>query len=139
MKHLILLLPLFLLGQSSAPEPVQASSMVLWDAPALNTDGTPCTDLAGYVVALSAADVDLSAGGAPTAQIQVVGAVTQQALEPMVTGLPPGPYKLWVQAYDGSGQKSAWAVPLDVVLDANVPGAPLNLRIKITVIVELPP
>jgi hypothetical protein len=123
------------LGVTIAEEPQKAwcskKSNLAWDVPALNEDGTPCTDLAGFAVALSDPAVDMNAGGAALAQVWVNdAAITQQALEPMFTTLPGGPYRLWALAFDLAGNESVWSDPLEVTYDPTKPNKPIKLRIK---------
>lgn len=139
MKYILPLIALLFLGQAGPnPQPVPPTAVLAWDAPTTNADGTPLTDLAGFVVAISAAAEDLNTGGVQLARVKVEDPVLlEQALTPLVEGLQPNTYQLWVLAYDESGNKSEWSQPLLLYLDRNVPGAPGGLRIKITVIVEV--
>lgn len=140
MRSLIFLWPLLLLAETGPmlPTPATPAAVLQWDAPATNADGTPCTDLGGYVVAISEAAADLNAAGALLAQVQVKDpTLMQQALAPLVAGRTAGLYRLWAQAYDVAGNKSAWSDPLLVLLDPVGPQKPGGLRMKVTVIVEV--
>jgi hypothetical protein len=140
LKHLALAIPLLFLAADGPqlPTPANPSAILQWDAPTTNADGTACTDLGGYVVAISDATVDLSAGGTPLAQVQVADpALTQQAIAPLVSGRAAGLYRLWVRAHDLAGNVSTWSEPFLVLLDPIGPQRPGNLRMKITVIVEV--
>lgn len=140
MKTLAYVLPLLFLSETGPqlPTPANPSAVLEWTAPTTNADGTPCTDLGGYVVAISDATVDIAAGGAALAQVQVTDpALTTQAIAPLVSGRAAGLYRLWAQAYDLAGNKSAWSDPLLVTLDPIAPQRPSGLKMKITVIVEV--
>lgn len=140
MRAWIFLWPLLLLAETGPqlPTPANPGAVIQWDAVALNADGTPCTDLGGYVVALSDATVDLAVGGVPLAQVQIGSpSLTSQALAPLVSGRAAGLYRLWGQAYDLAGNKSAWSDPLLVALDPVAPARPGGLKVKVTVIVEV--
>lgn len=137
-KYLALPLLILLLAADSPPVPANPSATLQWDAPTLNADGTPCTDLAGYVIALSDATVDLAAGGVALCEVHASSpAVTQQSLVPLMTGRAAGVYRLWVRSFDRAQNLSVWSDPLLVDVDAAAPGKSGNLRIKVTVIVEV--
>jgi len=110
-----------------------------WNAVTVNSDGTPCDDLDHYVVAVSQIDADLNATGEPiaTVQSQCSTAECQAALDTLLTALPDGPYRLWVQAVDMTGNKSVWSEPLNIGLDRGKPGVPTGLKIKVVVTVEV--
>lgn len=140
MRQLLLSLPFLLFAQSDPQVPISANqnSILQWDAPTLNADGSQLMDLSGYVVALSAPGVDLNQGTAPLSQIDVPEPqVTEQAIAPLIGTQADGIYQLWVRAYDDAGNLSAWSVPLLIRTDSIVPATPTGLRIKITVIVEV--
>jgi len=140
MRNLLFALPFFFLAETGPQLPVPANpqSVLQWDAPATNADGTPLLDLAGYVVALSLPGVDLNQGSAPLIQVDVTEAtITEQAIAPLVVAQPEGIYQLWVRAYDDAQNLGAWSDPLLIQIDAARPSVPTGLRIKVTVIVEV--
>jgi len=120
------------------PVPMTPTSVLVWDAPTTNVDGTPCDDLAGYVVAISGATVDLNAGGSLLAQVQVPDPLmTQQSVTPLASQRAPGLYRLWVLAYDTAGNKSTWTPLLVQGPDGVAPGPVGGPRIRVSVIVEV--
>lgn len=135
LRHFALALPLLLLAADSPPVPANPGAILQWSAVVTNADGTPCTDLGGYVVAISDPTVDLAAGGTALQQIQCT--VPEQAIAPLVSTRPAGLYRLWVRAYDLAANVSAWSDPLLVILDPVAPGRPGGLKVKVTVVVEV--
>jgi hypothetical protein len=110
-------------------------SILDWDAPTTNADGTPCDDLAGFRAAISLPDVDLNATTtplpAPIATVDVPGAaVSEVALTGLLTGLAKGNYRLWVLAYDDVGNESEWSEPLPIFYDPVKPGRPVSQAIR---------
>lgn len=97
------------------------NSLFTWDPVALNADGTPCVDLAGYRVGIFPVALPL---GAPTATVMVDGAVTSQPAAPLLVGILQGtPMRIAVQAYDLAGNPSAWSESVELTVDT-VPPAP---------------
>jgi hypothetical protein len=83
------------------PPPTATDLSVAWDAPALNADGTPCTDLAGFKIEWGPSPGDY---GAP----EDVGAATTATIE----DLAPGTYYIAASAYDQTGNVGARSAPL---------------------------
>ena len=69
-----------------------ASVTLAWDAPSVSEDGTPLTDLAGYMLYYGTASPVTVANGTAVD----VGAASRHTL----TGLAPGTYYVAVSAYD---------------------------------------
>ncbi len=136
----LLIFPLLFLAADgpSLPVPINPASVIAWDAVTLNADGTPCDDLAGYVLALSDATVDLAAGGVSLHEV-LAGSpgLTQEVVAQLVAGRVNGVYRVWCRAYDPAGNLSAWSEPLLVALDTVPPGKVQGMRVKVTVIVEV--
>ena len=80
---------------NAPPAPSVASVTLAWSAPALSSDGTSLTDLAGYRL------YDGSTAAEYT-MVTDVGKVTAYTTEP----LPAGTYYFAVTAYDTSGNES---------------------------------
>lgn len=99
---------------------------VRWDAPTTNTDGTPLTDLAAYRVSIIRGDEDANAGGTLLYQRRVF--VQKADLTEALSNLPPGQYKIQVQAIDYSGNESAWSDPVSVDTRDIAASPPTNLR-----------
>ena len=115
-----------------------ATTQLAWDPPELNEDGTPCDDLAGYVVAISEPGVDLRETGEPigewSAPLCPDGVCRWDLSQVDVTD---GQYRLWVRAVDEAGNSSVWSDPLSLDLDATRPGAPAAVRIEVAVTVTV--
>jgi hypothetical protein len=92
---------LFSAGVAGNPPPSRPVQLA-WDAPTLNADGTPCTDLAGYQVAWGDA---LGAYGLPL-----------DVAENRTLAITVSLGRLYVAAlaYDTTGNKSAWCPPLEI-------------------------
>ena len=98
---------------------------VMWDAPTLNEDGTPCDDLVGYELAITSQEVpDLNTGGTVLQTIPM--SQTQYTLGSLT--LPDGPYRFWVRAVDEAGNVSDYSDYLDLELDQTKPGKPSRPR-----------
>lgn len=125
---------------SSAAESSDTSPHLAWDAVNLNVDGSTCTDLSHYDVAVAAPGQDLNADGQWLSLTETANCDADGCYCPL-TVLPPedGTYSLWVRAVDTSGNASAWAGPLDYEQDSVPPAVPANLRITVRVIVEVVP
>ncbi|MBI4586768.1 MAG: hypothetical protein HY717_22365 [Planctomycetes bacterium] len=80
------------------PAPAENWAALTWSAPAVNADGTPVTDLAGFKVYMG------TQSGVYTAAVDV-GQVTQHT----VTSLAPGTTFFSVTAYDLSSNESAFS------------------------------
>lgn len=81
------------------PPPVIGNATITWEAPTLNADGTPLTDLAGYRVKWGMAQ------GVYTQTLDVTGTST------VVQNLPAGTYYFTVTALDALANESAPATP----------------------------
>jgi hypothetical protein len=86
-------------GSGSEPDPVYGNSITLaWDPPSDNTDGSPLTDLAGYIIYYGTSSshytesIDL--GNATTATID---------------NLTPGQWCFSTTAYNTSGNESSYS------------------------------
>jgi uncharacterized protein YfaP (DUF2135 family) len=89
-------------GQSALPGG-NATTMLMWDAPSTNTDGSPATDLAGYKIYYG------TAPGTYTASIDV-GNTTSIPVATLSSSVPsPGLYYISVTAYDTSGNESIYS------------------------------
>lgn len=124
----------FMLAQT-AGTPASLTSELAWDAPTTNADGTPLTDLAGYVLAISPETADLRAGDPPLQTVKIESSSQLQSdLVELGNGLPGGTYKFWVSAYDTAQNQGQWSLPLTQQFDPVKPGTPTNVRISVTVI-----
>lgn len=121
-KNTILALPLFLLiacfftffsgcggggsGSGSDPpvDPTPRSVTIAWDAPTMNEDGTPITDLAGYTVYYGALS------GEYTDSIDVIPPDTTAT----IGDLSPGTWYVAISAFDTAGYESDLSVELVV-------------------------
>lgn len=122
----------------TAPQLVNDQAAASWTAPTQNADGTPLTDLAGYVVALSDSTQDLNAGGQSLVTAKVADpAVTAYDLSPLLGGRQSGQYRVWVAAYDVAGNVSTWAGPVEVQLDSLAPAAPVGPKVTVTLTVRV--
>ncbi len=87
------------ISASPAPSETYSGSVPLaWAQPLTNSDGSPLTDLAGYIISYGASS------GAYDTMINT-GNTTQFT----ITNLPPGTYHIVLQAYDTSGNKSSYS------------------------------
>lgn len=78
--------------------PFSGSAVLSWVAPTTNTDGTPLTDLAGYVISYG------TSPGAMTETIKITSATTTGYT---VQGLSAGTWYFTVAAYTSTGTQSA--------------------------------
>ncbi len=96
---LFLTLPLTLAGCGGSGSGSSSESVTLtWDAPTTNTDGTPLTDLAGYIVYYGTPSNNY------TNSVNIgnsTGAV--------ISNLSPGTWYFAVTAYDTSGNESSFS------------------------------
>ncbi len=84
---------------SSAPSETYSGSVPLaWAQPSKNSDGSPLTDLAGYI---------LSYGTSPGQYDTTIN--TGNMTNYTINNLPPGTYHIAVQAYDTSGNSSSYS------------------------------
>ena len=117
-KTIILTLALLLI-----PTIALAGSVTLsWDPPTTNSDGTPLTDLSGYVVYYG------TDSGSYTKNIDIGNVVTYS-----VSGLTDNLiYHFAVTAYDFSGNESGYsnevAATIEEESDNIAPGVPENLK-----------
>ena len=120
-----------------AADPAPPTVKLAWDPPTTNADGTPLTDLAGYVLAVSEATVDLRTGGVPLATLDLPGASQKAAdASALLTGITLTKARFWALAYDDKANKSVWSNPAE--WDSIAPDAAKNLRITVTVTVDVP-
>ena len=108
-----------------------------WDAVTTNSDGTPCTNLQQYNVAISHDDVDIRTGGAIERQVEVTSPEFELAT---VEDLANDTYAIWVNAQDTEGEVSPWYGPRLFQLtdpapepDGVTPAMPRNMRFVRTV------
>jgi hypothetical protein len=78
--------------------PFSGSAVLSWVAPATNTDGTPLTDLAGFVI---------NYGTSPDAMSETVKVSSATATGYTVQGLTAGTWYFTVTAYTSAGTQSA--------------------------------
>ncbi len=78
--------------------PTTGTALVKWAAPSSNTDGTPITDLSGYVIQY---------GSSPTALAQRVMIQDPSVTSYSLTGLGSGVWYFAVSSYNSSGAQSA--------------------------------
>src|SRR5262249_2724623 len=83
---------------ASPPPPTTGSATLGWSAPTTNSDGTPLTDLSGYLVQY---------GNSPTLLSQRMDIQNPSATSATASGLGSGPWYFAVVAYSASGSQSA--------------------------------
>jgi hypothetical protein len=104
-----------------------ASSMgpkntITWTAVTVNSDLTPCSDLAGYQVAVFPDALPL---GTPLKTVEVISDLTSQPAAALFSGLTQGTkVRIAVLAFDTAGNQSPWSESLQGVLDFVAPGTP---------------
>ncbi|MEE4258947.1 MAG: hypothetical protein V2I62_04250 [Bacteroidales bacterium] len=129
MKKLILILcfmMVFFVFHAQA-EMTTGSVFFRWDAPATNTDGTPCTDLAGYAIYRSAESGKWTEQTGIKKAFVTTNAKTRQALILM----PDGGNWYWiVRSFDLAGNFSEASNELHTEIDLSVPSKPENYRIQ---------
>lgn len=107
-----------------------AETLIAWDAPTTNADGTALDDLAGFEVGVFAVDADLAT--AVPLFIYVVSDPTTLHIsvkDVLIAGsLEPGEYKYVVRAVDLYENLSDWSNAIDLDVDYLEPNPPENLR-----------
>ena len=89
-------------GSGSEPDPVYGNSITLaWDPPSNNTDGTPLTDLAGYIIYYGNSSSNY------TESIDL-GNVTTATID----NLSPGQWCFSATAYNTSGNESSYSTEI---------------------------
>jgi hypothetical protein len=83
---------------AASTAPVPGSATLSWDAPTVNTDGAPLSDLIGYHIYYG------DSPGTLTQSVSVAGAAT---LSYEITGLAPGTWYFAVAADAADGTQSA--------------------------------
>lgn len=101
---------------------------VAWDAPTMNEDGSPLTDLGSFEIVITPASEDtpqtiLSSQSEPAT-------VTQARLEP--EDVPDGPVRIWARAVDLAGNASEWSNSIEMIQDTVAP-SPIIITIKIEI------
>jgi hypothetical protein len=94
----------------SRPDPAASAQAVTleWEAPTVNTDGTPLTDLSGYRIHYGSAPGDYSASVA----------VNNPGLTRFVLdSLPAGKYYFALTAYNAAGQDSPYSPEVTATLN----------------------
>jgi len=129
---------LFKSAEAQADPPrVTSTTPFAWTAPVFNEDGTPLTDLAGYVFSVAAETADLTdTSQTPLKRVQVLvanavcaGGECRAVPKDLFADIPAGLYRVWIQAFDTAGNVSTYAAPTEVVeYDGSVPNPPTNLR-----------
>lgn len=89
-------------SSSNLSAPMSGSAILSWDAPTVNTDGTPLSDLTGYHIYY---------GDSPTTLTQSVAVAGAATLSYEITGLTSGTWYFAVAADAADGTQSA---PSDV-------------------------
>ena len=77
-------------------------------------------------IALSLTGMDVRKGQPHLRNISVPATVGQNQadLSPLLAGLEPGPYKLWVRVFDRAAHASDWAGPVTIRLGMSRPSPP---------------
>jgi len=97
-------------------------NVITWAAVTLNSDATPCTDLAGYQVAVFQ---DVLPLGTPLKVVDVAAGVTSQPTAGLFTALVQGTkIRVAVLSFDTAGNQSPWSDSLQGVVDFVSPGTP---------------
>ena len=130
-KHFIFAAILFGLTTNlyQADQFANGNSMLLWDAPTTNEDGTPLTDLAGYQLGIFA--IDVTPGDPGVSPLGVLNVVNTNAVVSSVTTLAlisEGRYRFAVLAVDTHNNKSLWSNVLDLDIKTRKPKSPGNVR-----------
>lgn len=129
-----------------AQEVNQKTWTLEWGPPAGATDPSiPWTDINGnpetvatYDLAISDTSSDLNGAGQILASTSVSYADSktngswQGEVTALMQPLPTGVYRAWCRAVDTSGNKSAWAGPVEIPHDVTPPATPSNIMMKIT-------
>ena len=130
-------------AQNGPPNISQQNSVVSWDATTTNADGTPMTDLAGYVLVVTDETVDLNNPSnpllPPIARVRIDDPLAVESPgDILFTGLTGQNYRVWVSAFDTSENQGSWGVPFLINLDdGKIPGAVVNVKVTVQVIVEV--
>jgi hypothetical protein len=85
---------------ASSPGPTTGSATLIWSPPAMNTDGSPLTNLAGYRVHYGTSDTSLT---------QTIDLTDADATTYVVSDLSPGTYYFAVSAYNSLGLEGVWS------------------------------
>ena len=121
MKWVIGLLGIILTASLVFAMPAKRPTMLTWDPPTTNTDGTPLTDLSGYKVYWST-----TSGSYSDVKSKDVGNVVKADIK-VITGSYDVDYYFVVTAYDTFKNESAFSNEVSSK-DPLVPGAPGNLK-----------
>jgi len=109
-----------------------------WDPPTVNADGSPLTDLAGFVVVVTRDGEDPNTTGTAVAQLNVSDPAATQTIVDLTQLDPAIVYRAWVAAYDDAGNRSPFTSTASALrIDEYVPAAPANVRVLIKVIIEV--
>lgn len=119
MKRLLSLLfgLVLILGAGAAPVPVKTQLTVSFSHDGLDVQGGQ-ENLLQSEIAITAPTVDLNAGGAAMKIINApcVKGTTITDATALITGRAVGNYRIWARAFDTAFNASAWAGPVDIVI-----------------------
>lgn len=141
-RHLMILFLVFFLFPCFGAD--AADIRVSWDETTLNSDGTPCTDLAGYKIYYDTDRTGAPYDGAGIEQgdspidFPLFSLRTPALPEILLTGPAPGTYYIVVTGYDTSGNESGYSNEVAVVIpppppppppaDTTAPAVPTGLK-----------
>lgn len=139
--------PLQVVQLEQVVTPVRSvQSVIQWTPSKLNQDGTPLTDLKGYLFSVAPDGVDLNTG-APAIQTKKVEGIDLPACagdlcefpsDSLFEDLTPGSYRVWAQAYNTAGDHSNFSIPTAAfVLSTSIPMAPAAVQVNVKVVVEI--
>lgn len=124
----------YALGQTTTPPPAPvtftSSTVIGWDGVATDEFGVPYLDPArvSYEATIGPA-ATADPGAAPAKVVVVMG--TEYGIGPLLAGLTPGQYRIWVRAVSPAGVRGVWSDPLLGVYDSEArPSKVPNLRKK---------
>ena len=99
-----------------------------WDHVALDITGAPA-QISTYTVAVTQPYIVTLAVRLILKTVDVAeDGGHRVALDTFLAELPAGEYRLWVQAVDTSGNRSAWSAPLTAPWDGAAPAIPAEKR-----------
>jgi hypothetical protein len=123
MKKIFLpiLFVIFLLAFITPPASAAGTGTALlgWDAVTTNSDGTPCTDLAGYKIYYGTVSRGAATSPAQFAYQQSVS--VGNVLGYTVTGLADGTWYFSVTAFDTLGNESNFSNEVHKIIDTTIP------------------
>lgn len=124
-------------AQVAPPPQLSERSIIAWDNPTTNVNGTPATVAEARVALFNAADVLVKYEDTDVAPGETS---TQFDLTTFLAGVPEGPYTIQVRCRGSNGIWGTFSEPWAVDVNRAAPNAPTNVRVHVavTVTVETP-